>query len=165
MMTLRHVLFAAVAVLVAGAAHAQSTQSPQTATFTVSASVAKVCAISAANIALGAYDPITANATNAATGSVTVQCTKNTPYDVKLDDGANASGGARRMKHASQSEYLSYELYSDSGHQTAWNSTTFVSGKVSSRTAVTIPVYAFIPAAQDVPEGSYTDTVTATIEF
>jgi spore coat protein U-like protein len=158
-MTLRHTLLAVAILLAAGAARAQTTAS---ATFQVSANVAKVCTIVATPINLGAYDPTTTATTNVATGTVTVQCTKNTPYDVKLDNGAN---GTRRMKHASLSEYLSYQLYSDSAHQLQWDSTTFVTGTTSSNAAVTHTVFALIPPTQDVAAGAYSDTVSATINF
>jgi spore coat protein U-like protein len=156
-MTLRHTLFAVAFLFAAGAARADTT-----ATFQVSANVAKVCTIAATPINLGTYDPVTTAATNAATGTITVQCTKNTPYDVKLDNGAN---GTRRMKHASLSEYLSYQLYSDSAHQVTWDGTTFVSGTTASNVAVTHTVFALIPPAQDVAAGAYSDTVSATINF
>lgn len=162
-MTSRHTMFAfaLAALLGAGAARADTT-----ATMQVSATVAKSCAITATAIALSDYDALDATATSAGTGTISVQCTKKMPYDLKIDDGGYAAGaGARRMKNDAQSEYLSYQLFQDPAHATPWTETSFVSGTGTGRTAVSHTVYAFVPAGQDVAVGTYNDAVKVTVSF
>lgn len=143
-----------------------------TANLSVTASVANNCTISTSAVAFGAYDPIVTNATTAltATGSVTITCTTgDSGLSVTLGQGANAAGGStaavplRRMVYSS-SNYLSYYLYSNSGYSTVWGSTgpTIATGNGS---AQIYTVYGSIPAGQNVPAGSYTDTVVATVNF
>ncbi len=71
------------------------------------------------------------------------------------------------MKDAT-TDYLSYELYQDTGRTTVWgNSGTalFSAGSAPSKAPRTFTVYGRIPAAQDVPAGAYADTVIATVNF
>ncbi len=142
--------------------------STATANLSVSATVAANCTITTSAIAFGAYDPISANATANldATGSVIITCTKGATTTIGLDTGANASGSTRRL--ASSGNYLTYELYQDSSRTTVWsNSGAGLLSVVAapSHSARTYSVYARVTAGQDVPAGSYTDTVVATVNF
>jgi spore coat protein U domain-containing protein, fimbrial subunit CupE1/2/3/6 len=143
-----------------------------TSTFSVTASVASNCTISTTSIAFGAYDPIVANATTPldTTGSVTITCTKGAATTIGLNAGnnsANATGTTRAMK--SGSDYLSYEIYQDSGRSTVWGNSgagLFTPAVAPDKAPRTFTMYGRVPAGQDVPaSGSYTDTVTATVNF
>lgn len=160
-MTLRPILrtllgaAAFVALFAAGDAAAQS------ATFQVTATVARACSIEATPVAFGAYDPNAATPTDA-TGTITVQCTRGESYRVSLNDGLYAAG--RQMQNQSDAtEFLAYELYSDAGRTTAWTAGT--STVAASRAPVTLTVYGRIAANVDATVGTYTDTVTATINL
>ena len=147
-----------------------------TGSLPVSATVANSCVISSVNaIAFGAYDPANANASAPlkATGAVNVTCTKGGSVSVALDQGANPTASstcvapARQMKD-SGTDVLAYSIYSDSADTKAWgcdatNEVSFTSASVSTPTALS--TYGSIPAAQDVPAGSYNDTVTVTVSF
>ncbi len=139
-----------------------------TSSLSVSATVASNCTISTSALSFGSYDPIVANATANldGTGTVTITCTKGAVTTVGLDLGGNASGTTRRM--ASGTERLSYELYKDSSRSSVWgNSGTDLNdtGTAPSKAARAFTVYGRIPSAQDVAAGSYSDTVTATVNF
>jgi spore coat protein U domain-containing protein, fimbrial subunit CupE1/2/3/6 len=143
-----------------------------TSSFSVSATVTNNCTITTAAINFGAYDPTVTNLSTPldATGSVTITCTKGAVTTVGLSagaNGANATGTTRAMK--SGSDYLSYELYQDTGRATVWgNSGTglFTPPVAPSKDLRTFTTYGRIPAGQDVPAGTtYTDTVTATVNF
>jgi spore coat protein U-like protein len=143
-----------------------------TSNFTVTASVANNCSISTTGISFGAYDPIVANATTAldSTGSVTIACTKGATTTIGLNagnNGANATGTTRAMK--SGSDYLSYEIYQNTGRTTLWGNSgadLFTPVAAPSSAPRTFTTYGRVPAGQDVPAGaSYTDTVTATVNF
>ena len=142
--------------------------SSTTANLSVSATVSNNCTISTNAIAFGAYDPIVTNATANldATGSVVITCTKGATTTVGLDTGANASSGTRRL--ASSGNYLTYELYQDSGRTTVWSNTG--AGLLSvvaapSKSSRTFSVYARLAGGQDIPAGTYTDTIVATVNF
>ena len=100
-----------------------------------------------------------------------VQCTNGTEYQIGLGFSANASGGVRRMKHASDAEYVNYELFTDVGLATAWGNTEDVDTngntvrKVGNGAAQPYTVYGRVPV-QTVPKpGAYSDTVTITVTY
>jgi spore coat protein U-like protein len=140
-----------------------------TANLNVSSSVIANCTISTAPIAFGAYDPVGVNAAtnDDDVGSVIVACTKGTAATIGLGLGANASGTIRRMKDAT-TDYLTYELYQDTGRATVWGTTGVALlsiGAAPSKAPRTFTVYGRVPSGQDLPAGSYTDTVVATVTF
>jgi len=141
--------------------------------FTVSASVVASCSISAVNMAFGNYDPTTTHATTPldTNGSVTITCTKGATTYIDLNPGANSPNavGTTRAMAAAGSNYLSYELYQDNTHSTVWGvgnpGNAFVPPVAPNKNARSFTIYGRIPAGQDSAVGSYTDTVTATVNF
>jgi spore coat protein U-like protein len=132
----------------------------------ISATVGANCIVSAAPLDFGTYDPLVANATTPldVSSTITVQCVKNTNYSVSLDLGLHATGGNRFMSDGGTGT-LQYELYSDSGHGTIWNTTSPVTGTAADLSPIDIPVYGRVPEGQDVVATSYTDTVSVTVNF
>lgn len=140
-------------------------------TFETSATVANSCSVSATNLAFGSITPVD-NTNFDATSTVDVTCSNGTAYNIGLDDGASSGDGSvstRRMSDgATTPEYLSYQLYSDSGHTTVWGNTVSTDtvaatgdGNTQSNT-----VYGRVPSGQQtVSTGSYTDTVTVTVTY
>jgi spore coat protein U-like protein len=139
-----------------------------TANLTVSATVTKNCTVSTTALAFGSYDPIVANASADldGTGGVAVACTRGATASIALGAGSNASGSTRRLGDGG-GNFLSYELYSDSGHSTVWNTGagTLSLTAAPSRAPRDFTVYGRIAGNQDVPAGSYGDTVVATVNF
>lgn len=150
-------------------AHQPAQAGTATANLAVSATIANNCTISTIAVGFPNYDPIVAHAStpdDSTAGSVTVTCTKGAAATIGLGLGANASGTQMRM--ANGTNYLNYALYQDSGHATVWgNSGTglYSPGAAPSKAPRTFTVYGRIPAAQDLPAGTYTDTVVATVNF
>jgi len=139
-----------------------------TANLGVSATVAKNCSITTSAVAFGSYDPVVTHATSPldGTGSVVVTCTKGAGTRIDLGVGANASGSTRRM--AGGGDFLTYELYQNTGRTTVWGSGASAGQTIAaapSRAARTFTVFGRIPAGQDVSAASYADTVVATINF
>lgn len=161
---LRAALAAATLALALAATHASAQTA--SASFTVSATVAKNCTIAAAPVNFAAYEPIGANDTAplTGTGAITVRCTRGTAWSIALGNGNNFSGG-RRMQIGATGEYLSYELYSDAARTTVWNATAPVAGVAANRAPLGVPVYVTVPGGQDAVEGTYTDQVSATVNF
>jgi spore coat protein U-like protein len=140
-----------------------------TANLGVSATVTNNCTISTAALAFGSYDPVVANAaTNLdGTGTVSVACTKGTTATVGLGLGLNASGSTRRMNDGS-GNFLTYEMYQDSGHVTVWGNAgagLMSPAAAPSKAARNFTVYGQVASNQDVAAGSYSDTVVATVNF
>jgi spore coat protein U-like protein len=140
-----------------------------TANLTVTATVGPNCTITTTPVAFGAYDPVVANAVtnDDDVGTISIACTKGTAATIGLGLGANVTGTTRRMKDAT-TDYLNYELYLDSTRATVWGTAgvnLFSAGAAPSKVARPFTVYGRIPSGQDVPSGSYTDTVVATVNF
>jgi spore coat protein U-like protein len=162
-------LGAAITVIAALVPGARGDAATASASLNVSASVANNCTISTAALAFGVYDPLVANASANldATGTVTIACTKGATSTIALNLGSNASGTTRRMTDGS-SNFLTYEMYQDSSHSTVWGSSgtaLFTPPAAPSKTARNFTVYGRIPGSQDIPAGTYADTVTATVNF
>ena len=146
-------------------AHAGSTST----SLALSASVSNNCTISTSAVGFGSYDPVVVNASAAldGTGTVSIACTKGATTTIGLDLGSNASGSTRRLTDGS-SNYLTYELYQDSGRTTVWgNAGAGLLSPVAapSKAARNFTVYGRVTSNQDVAAGSYSDTVVATVNF
>jgi spore coat protein U-like protein len=144
----------------AGAAHAAT----DTADFGVQLIVQNSCTITAGGTAADMdFGTVTGNiATDRpASTDLTVNCNNGANYAIGLE-GDNAS---RTMSNGTQT--VSYELYQDAGHATAWGELG-TAGELTgtgSNADQTITVYGLVPSGQSVGAGTYNDTVTATIEF
>ena len=163
-------LVAATAALLftAGSAVAGS----KSTTFNVTSTVSANCTITATDLSFGAYDPVVANKTTNldVNTSVNVLCTKGSAgVTVGLDLGSHAAAGNRFMSNGTDS--LQYELYSNSAGGTVWGNsgaglvTWPVFGPIGAGGGVSHTVFGRIPAGQDVSVGSYSDLVTATVNF
>jgi len=152
---------------------------------TVSATVPQTCTISTTPVAFGSYDPTGAQSTAdlPGAGTLLVTCTNGagdtgigaTAITLTLDDGGNFST-TRRM--AAGTNYLGYELYQPTATTAGaacgaltqrWGTTggeIFTPAIASwDGTQKTFNVCGNVPQAQNVPPGSYSDTVTATVNF
>ena len=135
-----------------------------TATFSVTATVAAGCSISATSLAFGTYS----GALIGSTSTISVGCTNSTTYNVGLNAGT-ASGATvttRKMTGPS-SALLSYGLFRNSGYTNNWGNTVgtdTVSG-TGTGSVQNLTVYGRLPAGQYITPGSYTDTITATITY
>jgi spore coat protein U-like protein len=139
----------------------------------ISATVSNNCTIQTTSLAFGVYDPVGANAADPLDGSaeLEIRCTKGASTTIALDPGQHASASAgttRAMSSSTATAHLSYELYRDAGRTAVWGDAPgailhagIAPGAVTRRYAV----LGRIPAAQDVPAGTYVDTVVATVNF
>ncbi len=140
-----------------------------TVNFDVTATVLSECTISAFAINFGTYEPVVANAATPldSTATINVYCTKNTAGTVTLDNGLNFSGGNRRMKNAG-GIFMTYEVYRDAPRTTVWNGVNVNSATSTSKNTALgggFIAYGRIPAAQDIPAGSYNDTLQSVVNY
>lgn len=143
-----------------------------TTNMSVSATVVNSCTISAGSMSFGSYDPVVTNASTNLdqNATLTVTCTNQAATTITLGQGSNAAGGstdaapARRL--ANGTNYLSYALYQDASRNTVWGNTVGTSNAYTGTgSSSSVSVYGRVTSAQNVPAGSYTDTVVVTITF
>jgi spore coat protein U-like protein len=169
-MSARMLTVAGATALALGVVSGTQAASPQTANLSVSATVSANCTISTTAVAFGQYDAIVTHASTPldVSGKVSVTCTSGAPATITLGQGPDPTPGStdavpvRRMKAGSN--YLSYQLYSEGTHTTVWNNDTGVAN-VGTGANQDLDVFGRVAAGQNVPTGSYTDTVVATITF
>jgi spore coat protein U-like protein len=116
----------------------------------------------------GSYDVFNTVATDS-TGSITYTCTSvPSPITIDLSKGSAPTYIPRQMRKAV--ETLSYNLYLDAARILVWGDGTGSTSRYGPVVPllvlpVTVPIYGRIPARQNLSVGSYTDTITATINF
>ena len=157
------------------------------ATLGASTTVNSNCTISATAVSFGNYDPIGTNKTNPlnnGNAQLSVACVQGsgsppaTPkITVGLDLGLNASGSTRQMKNTTSANYLAYELYQPPSNAPAtpctfpgsvvWNTGAglFTLTSPPTKSSRTYFICATVPSGKDPLIGTYTDTVTATVNF
>ncbi len=165
-------LFLCFAVLLAMAAPA-AYAATASANLSVTATVVANCTISASSLAFGNYDPVVTNASSNldATGTLNISCTSGSGSTVTLGQGSYPAGGSsdaaplRRMFN-STTGYLGYALYQDSSRTVVWGNTAGTGvGYTGTGTGGSLTIYGRVAAGQNVPVGSYSDIVVATVTF
>lgn len=140
------------------------------ASLAVGATVNDQCNITTTPIAFGVIDVLAGGATTG-TGSFTATCTNGTAYSVVMGRGLNnlgASDTGRRM--ISGSDYIAYGLFTELAHTNNWASTGSSGAGVAVGTgtgSVDTPVniYGLIPPSNSMKQGTYSDTISAIINF
>jgi len=139
-----------------------------TTTFTASATISASCTVTATNLAFGTYS---AGSPTALTGTSTVNvyCTSGTPYTVALNVGSGGGTFAARDM-ANGTNLLAYNLYTSAAHTAIWGDGTTSTSTVAGTGAGVLTsspntVYGNIPISQDLPPGTYTSTITVTVNY
>jgi len=160
------------ALLAAGliAATSSALATAVTTTFQVQATVNALCSVSAVNLAFGPVNPL-ATQTDATT-TVTVNCTKNSPYTVGLDAGVTGGATIAQRKMANGVDIMNYNLYTDAARSIVWGNSgvapTWVSGTgAGMQTAQVLNVYGRVASGQtNLAVGTYTETtITVTVTY
>lgn len=162
--TFRSVLFS-ILLLAIAAAHAATS----TTTFQVTATVSAGCVISATNHDFGIYTPSSLADNINGTNTISATCTLGVPYSIGLNAGigTGATVASRKMTRVGGAEMLEYSLYQTVDRLVVLGNTLAIDVITGLGTGLAIAhtVFGKISAGQNVPAGSYADTVTATITF
>lgn len=149
------------------AAPATGLAATATDTMTVSATVQSACIVSASALSFGSYNPTAATNTDATT-TLSITCTSGTSYTVGLSagNGSGATVSSRKMTNGSNT--LDYSLFQDASRSTNWGNTPGTDTPASATagaSAASLTVYGRIVAGRNVPAGTYTDSVTVTVNY
>jgi spore coat protein U-like protein len=67
------------------------------------------------------------------------------------------------MRRAATSDYINYNIYSDSGRSTSWSSLTSQTGTGANQI---VTIYGRVPGTQSITNaGNYSDQITVTISY
>jgi spore coat protein U-like protein len=151
--------------LALGLASTSASAATTTATFTVSAQVANACTISAGNtLDFGPYTGVEIDKST----TISVTCTNGGTYNIGLNGGTTTGGTDLQRKMAGpNTATLLYNLYTASDLATVWGNTSanhWVSG-TGTGSAQSITVFGKLPGSQGLTVGSYSDTITATVNY
>jgi len=158
------------AAVLANPSHAQTRT--DTTSFQVKLTITESCDIhttAATEVNFGSRARTAAAVSIGATGSVTVNCSPNTGYNIGLDGGSNASvtpgPGDRRMKGTNNGALVPYDLYQDAANTVFWGNSTgsLVSGSGTGSNQV-YQVHGLLTSL-NFGADVYADTVTATISY
>ncbi len=168
---MRKVLMMSAAVAALAAAGPASAINATTS-FQVTATVQKVCSVTAAALGFGNYTP----GAGAVTGNTTlnVKCTKGTIFTVALDKGTTTGGTiAQRLMTAGGADTLQYNLYTTAGFASIFGDgltggVTQAGTGTGLATNVAFTVFGNLPdsaANQAVTPATYTDTIGVTVAY
>lgn len=151
-----------------------ATPSTATATFQVLMTIQKACSVTAGNASNISLGTVAATATpNNGNSSISVTCSKTTPYNIGLlpssANGGTANGTGNMISSTAPStntDKVPYTLYSNSGNTTVWGNNIGTNTVASTGTgaAQSFNVYAQNTNANFTPD-SYVDTVGVTVTY
>lgn len=121
------------------------------------------CTVTPQSVNFGLYDSLSRAAVDGV-GSVSVSCDSAVSFDISLGPGGSGTYASREMS-GGQGD-MRYNLYTSASRTTAWGdgsggSTTVGGGG----TGGDFTVYGRIDAGQNLPAGTYVDTVVVTITY
>lgn len=122
--------------------------------------------VTTTSVAFGVYNPISATPTDSL-GTISYFCPGALAPVISINAGGSGTFSPRQMVSAF-SDVLGYNLYADAARTIVWGDgtggTSTVPGTTSTKPA-TANVYGRIFPGQSVGSGSYSDTLTVTINF
>jgi spore coat protein U-like protein len=158
--------------LILGTTLAAAANSATTGTsFAVTATVQSTCSATATTLAFSPYTPGGGVITN--NGTISVKCTKNTPFTVALNGGTTAGGTVAQRLMALGANTLQYNLFTTAALTQVFGDGSGTSKTVAGTgagvaTAATVTVFGQLPdsvANQAAVAGNYTDTITVTVTY
>jgi len=156
----------AVALFAGGVASAQAAEA--STDFNVTITITATCditTVAATDVNFGSVASSAINTDNA--GSLTVNCTPGTSYNIALNEGDNGTTANDRAMTDGSVE-VPYQLYRNAarGAGDIWGSTIGTDTLTGTGSGATqsYPVFGRVPSA-NFPAGTYSDVVTATVVY
>jgi spore coat protein U-like protein len=142
------------------------------ATLQVRGSVSSNCTLATSPISFtigAAYIHGSNNPTVLKQSTLGIKCTKGAVTQISMDTGlygskAGVQFGSRSMKSNPGKNYLGYELCHDSGCASIWTPQGYAYTSPSDAGS-SLSIWARIKTGQQVDAGSYSDSVTVTVNF
>lgn len=120
------------------------------------------CTVSAQSVLFGNYDVFSSQPLDGA-GNIGVNCSPGASYTLSLSTGG---GSYSQRELAGSTQILYYNLYTSASRSVVWGDGIGGTGTVSgSGESANHTVYGRIPAGQNLPVGSYSDTIIVTVTF
>ena len=132
--------------------------------FTLIGQQVRACSLKASGVNFAPYN-VFSNAALHSSDNIEVNCASGVGYTIALSEGI---GNYEHRAMISGAHALNYNLYTAVNYALVWGNTTSGTITVSeSGTGVSVNhvVYGQIPPHQNVPAGSYSDTITVEITF
>jgi spore coat protein U-like protein len=133
-----------------------------------SAQPAPSCTISTTSVNFGTYNVFSGTPLDS-TGTITYRCNAAAAnITIALTQGTSGTYSPRNMSKGV--ELLSYNLYTNAARTVVWGdgtagTATHFRANPPNNSNVNVTVFARVPAGQDISVGSFSDTVSATINF
>ena len=125
------------------------------------------CTITSTPVNFGAYSVFSMSPNNNSGGSIIIVCTNGSggPFDVMLSTGASNGYASRVMKSGINT--LNYNLYTSAARTAVWGDGTGGSSvmRANKGGTTTLTLFGQIPAEKDANVGTYSDSITATVNF
>lgn len=156
------------AIALAASATTISAQAAETTNFDVTITITATCDIEAAAATDVNFGSVTSLATNVDNnGSLTVNCTPGTAYNIALNNGQNGTSVNTRAMSNGTVE-VPYQLYRQAarGPGDVWGNVVGTNTLAGTGTGANVShtVYGRVPSA-NFPADTYVDVVTATVIF
>jgi len=133
----------------------------------LSFAASSTCTISATPVNFGAYSVFSTFPNNNSGGGVTVVCNNDSggSFEVTLSTGLSNSYASRVMQ--SGANPLNYNLYTSAARTAVWGDGTGGSNTMmaAKNSTTMLNIFGQIPAGQDATVGTYTDSITVTVNF
>lgn len=142
---------------------ATTDQGTRASAFAATAAIDPDCAISASDLAFGAYSGSTLDGQS----QISLTCTSGLPWNVGLSQGTAGGATVTTRKMTGPDASMAYWLYRDFARTLNWGDTvgTDTAAGTGTGSAQILPVYGRIPGSQSLPAGTYRDTIVATVTF
>lgn len=142
----------------------------------VKASIVNGCVVSGTNpsaigtLNFGTLPGINSTATTASAvfannTTIILACTPGTTLTMSINGGLNYANGSRNMKIANNTNVVPYALYTNAAHTTAIPLNTALTVTYNNANNITLPIYGLAQIPRVNRAGTYTDTLTVTLNW
>lgn len=144
-----------------------------TATFQVSASVVAGCVVSGTNTGVfgtlnfGTQSGVSSSSVSASyvqSTTIILACTPGTAVSMSINGGSNYST-TRNLKVSGNTNTVPYTLYTNAAHTSAIPVNSAVALSYSNANNITLPIYGLLTLPGPTRAGTYTDTLTVTLNW